>query len=69
VHLTVHGTSVYLILRGPGGFVGGKVCDAMISQLDLYPTLCDLLNIEKPEWLQGKSLDAGYAGRNAATSR
>lgn len=55
-NLTVHGTSVYLIMRGPGGFRGGKVCDAMISQLDLYPTLCDLLNIEKPGWLQGRSL-------------
>ena len=55
-NLTVHGTSVYLILRGPGGFGGGKVCDAMISQMDLYPTVCDLLNIEKPSWLQGKSL-------------
>ena len=55
-NLTVHGTSVYLILSGPGGFGGGKVCDAMISQMDLYPTVCDLLNIEKPSWLQGKSL-------------
>lgn len=55
-NLTVHGTSVYLIMRGPGGFRGGKVCDTMISQLDLYPTLCELLNIETPGWLQGKSL-------------
>ena len=55
-NLTVHGTSVYLIMRGPGGFGGGKVCDAMISQMDLYPTICDLLTIEKPAWLQGKSL-------------
>jgi N-sulfoglucosamine sulfohydrolase len=55
-NLTVHGTSVYLIMRGPGGFAGGKVCDAMISQMDLYPTVCDLLNIEKPGWLQGRSL-------------
>jgi arylsulfatase A-like enzyme len=28
----------------------------MVSQMDLYPTLCDLLNIEKPAWLQGRSL-------------
>ncbi|MBV9443644.1 MAG: sulfatase, partial [Acidobacteriaceae bacterium] len=55
-NLTVHGTSVYLIIRGPGGFKGGKVCDAMISQMDLYPTICELLNIEQPSWLQGKSL-------------
>lgn len=55
-NLTVHGTSVYLIMRGPGGFKGGKVCEAMITQLDIYPTICDLLNIEKPDWLQGKSM-------------
>jgi arylsulfatase A-like enzyme len=55
-NLTVHGTSVYLILRGPEGFTGGKVCDAMVSQMDLYPTICELLNIERPAWLEGKSL-------------
>lgn len=55
-NLTVHGTSVYLIMRGPGGFAGGKICDSMVSQMDLYPTICDLLNIEKPGWLQGRSL-------------
>jgi N-sulfoglucosamine sulfohydrolase len=55
-NLTVHGTSVYLMLRGPGGFGGGKVCDAMVSQMDLYPTICELLNIDKPDWLEGRSL-------------
>jgi N-sulfoglucosamine sulfohydrolase len=54
--LTVHGTSVYLIMRGPGGFEGGRVSNAMISQMDLYPSICEVLNIEKPKWLQGKSL-------------
>lgn len=55
-NLTVHGTGVLLIMRGPGGFRGGKVSDAMLSQMDLYPTICDILNIEKPQWLQGKSM-------------
>ncbi len=55
-NLTVHGTSVYLMLRGPGGFGGGKVCEAMVSHMDLYPTICELLNIDKPGWLEGKSL-------------
>jgi arylsulfatase A-like enzyme len=55
-NLTVHGTSVYLMLRGPGGFGGGKVCEAMVSHMDLYPTICELLNIDKPAWLEGKSL-------------
>lgn len=49
------GMGVHWIMRGPGGFKGGKVCDAMISHLDLYPSLCELLNIQPPSWLQGRS--------------
>jgi arylsulfatase A-like enzyme len=55
-NLTDHGIGVMLIIRGPGGFVGGQVCDAMVSHIDLFPTICDLLEIEQPAWLQGKSL-------------
>ena len=55
-NLTDHGTGVMLILRGPGGFVGGKVIDAMVSHVDLVPTICDLLGIDRPDWLQGASL-------------
>jgi N-sulfoglucosamine sulfohydrolase len=50
------GTGVMLIMRGPGGFAGGKVYDAMVSQLDIYPTLCELAGAEKPSFLQGTSL-------------
>lgn len=55
-NLTDHGTGVSLIVRGPGGFSGGKVSDAMVSHIDLFPTLCDLLEIERPAWLEGKSM-------------
>jgi len=55
-NLTDHGLGVYLILRGPGGFCGGKIIDGMVSHLDLYPTICELLEIEPPNWLQGKSI-------------
>lgn len=55
-NLTDHGTGVMLILRGPGGFEGGTVCDAIVSQTDIFPTLCDLLEINPPGWLQGRSL-------------
>ena len=54
--LTDHGMGVFLIIRGPSGFSGGKVCDAMVSQIDIFPTLCELLAIPAPEWLQGKSI-------------
>ncbi|MEC8931907.1 MAG: sulfatase [Candidatus Latescibacterota bacterium] len=55
-NLTDHGMGVFLIMRGPGGFDGGKVCDGLVSQIDIFPTLCDLLQIDKPLWLQGTSL-------------
>jgi arylsulfatase A-like enzyme len=55
-NLTDHGTGVLLILRGPAPFTGGQVFDALVSQIDLYPTLCDLLGIDPPAWLQGRSL-------------
>ena len=35
--LTDRGIGVLLILRGPGGFDGGKVIDALVSHIDLYP--------------------------------
>ncbi|MGN6558129.1 MAG: sulfatase family protein, partial [Solirubrobacterales bacterium] len=49
------GTGVMMIMRGPE-FGGGKVVDAPVSHLDVYPTLCDLAGAEHPDWLQGKSL-------------
>jgi arylsulfatase A-like enzyme len=54
-NLTDHGMGVMLIVRGPGGFRGGKVCDSMVSHIDVFPTVCDLLEIERPAWLQGRS--------------
>lgn len=55
-NLTQHGLGTLLILRGPGGWRGGRVCDALVSHVDLFPTLCDLLGIAPPPWLQGRSL-------------
>jgi arylsulfatase A-like enzyme len=56
--LTDQGTEVMLLIRGPegSGFEGGQVIEPMVSHLDLYPTLCDVLGIPQPDWLEGKSL-------------
>jgi N-sulfoglucosamine sulfohydrolase len=50
------GIGVMLIMRGPGGFLGGRVFDGLVSHLDIYPTLCELAGIEEPPFLQGTSL-------------
>jgi arylsulfatase A-like enzyme len=50
------GIGVMLLLRGPGGFERGRVSDAQVTHLDLYPTICDVVGLEHPPWLEGKSL-------------
>lgn len=50
------GIGVMLIMRGPGGFEGGRVVDSLVSHVDIFPTLCDLLDIKAPAWLQGVSV-------------
>jgi N-sulfoglucosamine sulfohydrolase len=55
-NLTDHDTGVLLIMRGPGGFGGGQVSNALVSHLDLYPTICELAGIDRPGWLQGHSM-------------
>jgi arylsulfatase A-like enzyme len=50
------GIGVMLLIRGPGGFDRGRVFDALVSHLDIYPTLCDVAGIEHPHWLEGESL-------------
>ena len=54
--LSDRGLGVLLIMRGPGGFHGGRVTDALVSQIDLFPTICALIGIDRPEHLQGRSL-------------
>ena len=55
-NLTDHGTGVMLMMRGPGGFEGGRVVESLVGHIDIFPTLCDYLGIEPPAWLQGSSL-------------
>ena len=56
--LTDRGTGVMLIVRGPKetGFAGGTVSDALVTHMDIYPTICELLGLDPPDWLQGCSL-------------
>ena len=48
------GIGVMAFLRAPG--VAPRRVDALASQIDIFPTLCDLLEVPHPEWLEGSSL-------------
>ena len=41
------------MLRIPGSGTNGKVFDSLVSHIDVFPTLCDVLQLPKPEWLEG----------------
>lgn len=56
------GTGVMMMLRAPG-LPAGLAIDPLVSQIDVFPTLCDLLGIDSPPWLQGTSLLPTLEGR------
>ncbi len=55
-NLNQHGMGVMLMMRGPGGFGGGKVLDSLVSHIDLFPTICDVAGLPAPGYLQGHSI-------------
>ncbi|MCL2645717.1 MAG: sulfatase [Phycisphaerales bacterium] len=55
-NLTAGGMGVMLILRGPGGWTGGRTTDALVSHIDIFPTICESLGLPPPPWLRGRSL-------------
>jgi len=68
-NLTDMGLGVMLMMRGPTGHADvwglppGRVLDAMVSQMDIFPTLCDMLGLEPPPWLQGLSMTPLLSGQ------
>ena len=64
---------VPLFVRVPGLSNSGK-SDSFVEMIDLYPTICDLLGLEKPDQLEGRSLvenikDPNLISRTNAFSR
>lgn len=49
------GIGVSFIIRHPASPKNGSVTDALISHVDVFPTICDLIHIEKPDYLEGTS--------------
>ncbi len=62
-NLTQYGTGVFGILVCPSLIMPGRVSDALVSQVDFFPTLCELTGIPVPDWVQGVSLLPVLTGR------
>lgn len=58
------GIAVSLALQIPG-YPGGKVCNALVSQVDIYPTLCELIGADIPPHVTGRSLVSILKGEQA----
>jgi arylsulfatase A-like enzyme len=62
------GIGVMLIMRGPG-MPTGVAHDELVSQLDIFPTICELAGIDPPAWLQGRSLVPLVSGTEPPDTR
>jgi N-sulfoglucosamine sulfohydrolase len=60
------GAKTTLIARLPGRFLGGVARDELLTNCDLLPTLCDLLDLAAPEGVQGQSFLPLLAGGECA---
>lgn len=64
-NLTDTGIGVSLIMKVPNADSNGKVVDSLVSQIDVFPTLCELLNLNKPDYLEGKSFAEAFLDNKA----
>ncbi|MDP0495919.1 MAG: sulfatase [Verrucomicrobiota bacterium JB024] len=55
-NLSDHGIGVTLMMDYPQNPSQGQANDALVSHLDVFPTICDLLGLEPPDYLQGHSM-------------
>jgi hypothetical protein len=61
------GIGITLALRIPGQEMP-PLCDALVSHVDIFPTICDVLQKEPPAWLQGQSLLPLFCGTESIRS-
>ncbi|MCD5002375.1 sulfatase [Enterococcus saccharolyticus] len=58
------GIGVLMAMRVPESKNKGNSYDGLISHIDVVPTLCDLIGIDKPDYLQGQSFSKIFKGEN-----
>jgi arylsulfatase A-like enzyme len=55
-NLTDHGMDVMLVMRVRGVAGGDRVIDAVVSHIDVYPTLCNVADVQPPASVEGRSM-------------
>lgn len=64
------GIEIACIMRWPeGGIQGGRTCDWLLSNVDLLPTLLDLIDVPIPANVEGRSFAAVFRDENAQPTR
>lgn len=58
------GIGVLLAMRYPHTKYKHNSYEGLISHIDVFPTLCDLLGLEKPDYLAGKSFAGIFRGED-----
>ena len=53
-----------MAMRVPGAMPEGRSYEGLVSHIDVVPTLFDLLGIEKPSYLVGRSLAGIFEGKD-----
>lgn len=59
------GTGVAFMMRYPQNPSAGTSSDALISQVDVFPTLCELCGLPIPEWVDGTSFASVFLEKEA----
>ena len=59
---------VPLIIRAPG-YKGEKSEASVVSHIDIFPTVCDVLKLKKPANLQGRSLLPALKGKKLSNEK
>jgi len=60
---------VPMIARWPGMFTGGSTCDALLSPVDIFPTLCGLCGVPVPRTVEGGDLSGAWCRQANAAER
>lgn len=55
-------SKVPLIIRWPGKVTDGHICSDIVGLIDMFPTICDLVDIDTPESCEGISLRSALSG-------